>query len=310
MVIVMPMGPLIYFYVCSCLDASFRTDRKKRLHFLPVLIDLAPALIALVFFAGASLGWLIPNPEPWGIFIDEFNKYADIPRWLSMTIYVGLTAKKLHSYRLVQQGLLKGPDTPMYTWLRQFTNALLVFVGIWFLYMVPYVLPAYSNRLIDRVGWYPVYIPLAILIYWLGIKGYLVSQAAASLERKKRMGAVLPSELVDKTIASLKQAMDQEKRYLDPALNISTLAQHTGYPAKTLSIVLNQYIGKSFSEYLNEYRVSEFKQRIMEPGHGHLTITGIAFECGFNSQASFQRIFKQTTGMSPSEFRNKRAAID
>lgn len=64
-------------------------------------------------------------------------------------------------------------------------------------------------------------------------------------------------------------------------------------------------MGKSFNEFVNEYRVNAFKQEAMQPKMSHLTIAGIAFECGFNSQATFQRTFKQITGMSPSEFKSR-----
>jgi AraC-like DNA-binding protein len=54
---------------------------------------------------------------------------------------------------------------------------------------------------------------------------------------------------------------------------------------------------------VNEYRVAMFKEKILLPEMNHLTIAGIAVDCGFNSQATFQRTFKEITGKSPSEFR-------
>jgi AraC-like DNA-binding protein len=53
---------------------------------------------------------------------------------------------------------------------------------------------------------------------------------------------------------------------------------------------------------VNAYRIEEVKERLLAPGHQHLTITGIALGCGFNSQATFQRAFKNSTGVSPKEF--------
>ena len=48
-----------------------------------------------------------------------------------------------------------------------------------------------------------------------------------------------------------------------------------------------------------------FKQKVKQPELGNLTFAGIASECGFNSQATFQRAFKHVTGLSPSEFKNQ-----
>jgi AraC-like DNA-binding protein len=61
-------------------------------------------------------------------------------------------------------------------------------------------------------------------------------------------------------------------------------------------------VRKNFNEFVNQYRLAAVKKKLLESGNEHLTITGIAFECGFNSQATFQRVFKQTTGVSPTQF--------
>ncbi|MEJ0105739.1 MAG: helix-turn-helix domain-containing protein [Bacteroidota bacterium] len=53
---------------------------------------------------------------------------------------------------------------------------------------------------------------------------------------------------------------------------------------------------------MNEYRVDKVKQRLNDPGSARLSILGIAYECGFNSEASFYRIFKDIAGVSPKEY--------
>jgi len=56
MVIVMPVGPLIFFYVKSSLDPGYTLTRKDRFHFFPVIIDGLPQLTVLVFFIGVNTG--------------------------------------------------------------------------------------------------------------------------------------------------------------------------------------------------------------------------------------------------------------
>jgi AraC-like DNA-binding protein len=305
MVIIMPIGPLIFFYVRSSIDPSFKLGKKECLHFIPTLLDLVPALIAIVFLAGASAGWLVRNPEPWGLAIDTYNIYADIPRFISLVVYVWLTARELRLHKTTRTDTNRPISETTFKWLQQFITLFSIFLVIWFVYLVPYVIPAYSNILLGLVGWYPVYIPLAVLIYWLGIKGYLISHTVALEEKRKTSSGMLPETVVSKTLSSLELAMTRDKYYLDAGLSLADLAAHIGVPSKVLSTVLNQRLQKSFTEYLNELRVDAFKKKIQEPGLEHLTIAGIAFECGFNSQPSFQRVFKQVTGMSPSEFRRQ-----
>jgi AraC-like DNA-binding protein len=157
--------------------------------------------------------------------------------------------------------------------------------------------------MLDTFDWYPVYIPLAILVYWLGIKGYAISQ-----QRSGKKITVINSPLtvttIQETISLLNKAMQKDKLFLNPNLTLALVSENTGIPQKTISAVLNQHLHKSFNEFINEFRVEAFKEKIQQTDMNQFTIAGIAFECGFNSQATFQRTFKQIAGMSPSEFRN------
>jgi AraC-like DNA-binding protein len=96
--------------------------------------------------------------------------------------------------------------------------------------------------------------------------------------------------------------MEKEQLYLDPELNLNHLAAHLDIHPKMLSAVLNQVLQKGFSEYVNAWRVEAVKRMILDPDKQHLTITGIAYDCGFNSQPTFQRAFKAATGQTPSNY--------
>ena len=117
------------------------------------------------------------------------------------------------------------------------------------------------------------------------------------------INSTLSDATIHQSISLLKKAMNDDKLYLNPNLNLALIAEHTGIAQKIISTVLNQHLNKSFNEFVNDYRIEAFKEKILQPEMDNLTIAGIAFECGFNSQATFQRTFKQATGVSPSEFR-------
>jgi AraC-like DNA-binding protein len=303
LVVIMPFGPAIYFYTRSSLDPGFRLTKNRKAHFFPVVIDLVPHLAVVIYLAGLIFHFIKNNPQPWGNFIDTYNVYADIPRWMSVTIYLWLSAKYLFGAKVKSNGSLN-EQSNNYKWLRQFIGVFLVFQVLWLIYLVPYVIPRYSNALLDSVDWYPIYIPLAIMIYWLGIKGYLVSQQqTASPKKTPNNLSALGADTVEKALVLLKKTMEEDRLFLNPDLNLSLLSHQTGIPQKTISAVLNQHEHKSFNEFINEYRIAAFKERILNPDNNHLTIAGIALECGFNSQATFQRTFKELTMISPSEFR-------
>jgi AraC-like DNA-binding protein len=294
MIIIMPMGPLIYFYVRSFIDPAFAFKKKYRIHFYPVLIDLVPYLTALFYVIGLIFKFLPKNDAPWGHFIDQYDVYSDIPRWLSISIYLWVANK-----------YLKTLSTPI-PWIKQFLRIFTIFQVIWLCYLIPYVIPRYSGKLLDFFDWYPVYIPMSILIYWLGIKGYLVSQAQNENHRNRK-SYILDKQLSESLVNRLKKVMEEEKLWMDPSLNLSILSTHTGIPAKTISAVLNQHLNKSFNEFINSYRIAAIKSRLLSPTNKNLTIAGLAYECGFNSQPTFQRAFKSIQGESPSEFLLKNA---
>ncbi len=303
LVVIMPLGPLLYFYIQSSLDSNFKVTKKLRTHFYPVIIDLIPQLAAIVFVLGVITGILKNHPQPWGNFIDTYNVYADIPRWMSVSFYVWMSLKYLSAFKQKHNSVLNG-QTNNFKWLQQFIRVFAAFQVIWFLYLVPYVIPRYTDVMLNTFDWYPLYIPLAIIIYWLGIKGYIVSQTENGLIKKAQaVNLNFSAEVIIQTIASLKKSMSDDKLFLNPNLNLSILSQQTSIPQKTISFVLNQNLNKSFSEFVNEYRIEAFKEKLLQPETDNLTIAGIALECGFSSQATFQRIFKQSTGISPSEFR-------
>lgn len=186
LIVVMPVGPLIYFYVRATLHPEFTVGRKEKRHFYTALIDIVPQLTAIIFIGGVLTHVFAPNAQPWGIFIDNYNVYSDIPRWLSVSVYVYMSSK-----------LLSVHPSGEFKWLRQMLIAFMIFQVIWLLYLIPYVIPKYTGFMLDTFNWYPVYVPLAILVYWLGIKGYIVSQTESA--RAKKTVAMDP-ELVDKTI--------------------------------------------------------------------------------------------------------------
>jgi AraC-like DNA-binding protein len=103
--------------------------------------------------------------------------------------------------------------------------------------------------------------------------------------------------------------MKKEKPYLNKNLTIGELAEAIKVPTYQLSQLINGHIGQSFFELINSYRVKEVKKRFFEPKYANLTLLGIAMECGFNSKASFNRIFKQITNQTPSDYiKTKNAA--
>lgn len=292
MVIIMPLGPLVYLYVLSLVQPGRVITPQTKLHFLPVVIDLLPKIAALVFYIA---GWV---QHPLGtrtdfIALDNlYNKYADIPRWISITVYIIFSIRFLQKHSFTHTSA--GEKTRQ--WIRTFTTLFLTFQIIWFFYLIPYILPSSSDVLLKTVDWFPLYIPMTILVYWVGIQGYLYSY---KLPQPKKN---IDTTWVDDGWQQLLQSMENDQLYLDPTLNLEKLAAHTGLSARQISALLNQHQSINFNAFINQYRVDALKRRLTAPDAGQFTLAALALQCGFNSSATFQRIFKQYTGMAPSAF--------
>lgn len=125
-------------------------------------------------------------------------------------------------------------------------------------------------------------------------------------ETMEENGKYARSGLKKKDIAQIRQAvlqyMDEKKPYLDRELTINDVAADLGIPRHFITEVINQHMGKNFYYLINEYRVEEVKRRLTDPKYKHFTILAIAYDAGFNSKSAFNTIFKDMTGMTPSQY--------
>lgn len=291
MVVIMPIGPLIWFYVRSLTEPAFELGKKQRLHFLTAIIDLLPKIAALVLYGALWLGASVGTRDDYRVLDDLYNRYADIPRWLSVSFYIGLSV-----WYLKMRSVSQPAGKKIRQWLVLFTRLFAAFQLIWLVYLIPYVIPAYTQELLKAVDWFPIYIPMTILVYWLGIQGYLTSLKLTIPKKAVQTG------WVDSAWQRLSTSMEQDRLYLDPELNLEKVAGHTGLTTRQISALLNQHRSTSFTAFVNHYRIEEFKARLTGDNASQFTMIGLAMKCGFNSPATFQRIFKQYTGMAPSVF--------
>ncbi len=100
--------------------------------------------------------------------------------------------------------------------------------------------------------------------------------------------------------------LTSEKVYREAGFNRASFAKKLGVREHVLSRIINLYFNKSFSELANEYRISEAKELLKNES---LSVTEISYDVGFSSITSFNRVFKEMTNISPSEFRLSSANI-
>ncbi len=109
-------------------------------------------------------------------------------------------------------------------------------------------------------------------------------------------------EIAEAAIKAIINLMEREKPYLHPDLNLSELANQAGLTRGQLSEIINSGFQMNFNDFVNSYRVNAFKGMLKEGKHEQLSLLGIAYECGFNSKATFNRVFKKLTNFSPTQY--------
>lgn len=100
----------------------------------------------------------------------------------------------------------------------------------------------------------------------------------------------------------LEYEMKYHKPYKNPELKIADLAQSIHSTPHVLSYIFNQYLKKNYYDYINDYRVEEFKELVVREEYSKYTLNALAEACGFSSRASFFRYFKKSTGITPNEY--------
>jgi AraC-like DNA-binding protein len=123
-----------------------------------------------------------------------------------------------------------------------------------------------------------------------------------SSEDKKYAKSLLTSEESKRILKRLQDYMASEQPYLQNQLTIKELADSLKISPKYLSQVINEQLGLNFFNFINQYRVEEVKKRLTDKKYEHLSMLGIALDCGFNSKSSFNSVFKSQTGLTPSGY--------
>jgi AraC-like DNA-binding protein len=156
---------------------------------------------------------------------------------------------------------------------------------------------------------------ISILIYSIGYKGLkqpeIFLSPPALQEEQLRSEKYSRSGLSDESAEDVKQKlialMSSEKLYLDNDLSLQKLADRMKISSHNLSEVINSRLNQSYYDFINGYRVEEFKRRIADPANTAFNLISIAYDSGFKSKGTFNSIFKKFTGLTPSEYKIKQS---
>ena len=323
------VAPFYWFYLRRTLDVEARVTRRDWWHFLP----------ALVVFGTLLPSYLYWPTESKIAYYEALADRAELPVSGSLLFFTAFGALQSLAYLVFswrRLGRAKrtvdsyAADAAAERGLRTMRRIALVYGVYVVLHLAIFVLVAF-------IGFYH----LAADTLWLvAAVSFVSAHAVAAIGRPDSVAtiwweaeanavqakkeepelAIVPeppakpkyerSKLSDARVEEIQErleaAMEEEHLYRDGALTLRKVALRLELKPHHVSQVLNRALGKTFFDFVNDYRIEEAKRRLAEPGRA--TILEIALESGFNHKSTFNEAFRARTGTTPSAWRRENVA--
>ncbi|MEM1135126.1 MAG: AraC family transcriptional regulator [Bacteroidota bacterium] len=184
-------------------------------------------------------------------------------------------------------------------WKASYLKAL--FLGLIIIISLRFLLPIIFHNAENYIR----YFHALLGVFFLLLSSFYIKAPIKNLDEQE--AAIQRAEALnyeEELKRKLKNAMLKEKVFLDPDLTLDSLGNRLDMKSTELSNFINNNLGKNFNDFINGYRVEEVKRLMENPSTDpQATIMELAYKAGFNSKASFNRIFKQFTQMTPSQYR-------
>ena len=291
-------GPLVYLYFKSSL-ANYTVTKKDGLHFLPFFL----------FFLYCSQLYFRSTAEKEAMMAGEITFRSLFFIYFSSNYTLALKGVSLFAYGILTWKTLY-PKAKVLVGVRSWFR--LAF-GVYVFYTVNFVTfhILEKTNLVGACSDYGIASAMSVFIYlfsWFGFvrpkvfDGYTVNEALRPAVFQKYKSSVLSESLEQELGIKLEGLMRSERLYRDEQVRLDTLAEKLGVSRNSVSQVINK-TGMNFFEYINSWRIEEAKKLLSETSKQELNIIEIAYEVGFNNKVSFNKFFKKSTGLTPSEFR-------
>ncbi len=299
-------GPLIYLYTLSLTNSSKKWSNNHYVHFIPYLANL---VILAPFFLGSSEDKI----QVLDYFTAAITNGTDHYYYYNFILRIAISIIGL-SYSIASINLVKTYTDNLLNeysdiqkikldWLRLLLFYYL-FLSIIFI-VISFLIFGDRYLQLDYNVYY--FILVFVLIYALSYKALSHPQivALSLVDKKDHITPKSTTKLKPSSNKShfINRYMEESKPFLNGELTASMLADDLHISRHQLSEVLNEEIGNNFYDFINLYRIEEFKSRVQLPENDHLTLLAIALDSGFNSKTSFNTVFKKSTGKTPSQFR-------
>ncbi|AUC17118.1 AraC family transcriptional regulator [Tenacibaculum sp. SZ-18] len=306
MPIALALGPLIYFYVKSITQSNFKFKRRDILHFT-LAICLVFFRVFIYIYDSLQPGFNDKQNGVLKIALDE-NIVQPVLVFLDfsvMLLYLAFTFQLFYNYRTKIKEYFSNTYKLELNWVLSF---LIVFTSLFLYSSIQTVINVAFIELSYTQQWW-LNLFMAIITIYIGVRGYFTDTGklnnlsfSFTPNEIKTVQKETNQNISEDEVQLISEFMKTEKPYLNSELNLSDLASELEMHRNELSQIINKGFQKNFNDFINEFRVNAFKKELENGAHKQLSLLGIAMDCGFNSKATFNRVFKKITNTSPTEF--------
>ncbi len=298
-------GALIYFYTKAQTQSNYKFSRKDWIHFLPVIIQISCSVFVRlqnIYWDGTkeSLSWL----GYYGYVVWMNNSTIYIVASILIIVYAYKSQKLLNSVNEKYE-----INTTKLAWIKRIIKSFLVYFSlVLFVLLVDLVIYKSVNDgsyfYFTRFYYYPFFIGIAIITYWIGLEGFS-RRNDPELTIKTIINPDDLERLKDIS-RKLENAMENDKLFKDQELSLNSIAEQLNIKPYLISRSLSEVYNKRFNDFVNEYRVKEVQSLLQNSNNSKYTLLSIAMDAGFNSKSSFNRAVKKQLGILPSELKIKK----
>lgn len=300
-------GPVLYLYLSSLAVENFKLKPVLLLHVIPfVLISIHRSLVNVVPITSSAD--LSENPH----YI--YNKIYYSLFILSLLVYWFLSLKLVVNHR-------KNIPFNFSNYTQKNTLNWSVFVlSLFLVFFIADFSLFYITRVLQIEIQAISLLPLNLTVFTFIMILFGINQTVIYPKKTNRDSDMKFEEdsVLNKTDRKLLDDRQKEilsetiftylksqKPYMNPDYSLQMMADDLHISREKLSYLINTGQQKNFYKFINEFRIEEVKEKLQDPRFNHFTVLGIGLECGFNSKSSFNRIFKEETGLTPSEFKKQ-----
>jgi len=296
-------GFLLLFYVKSLLHVNFKIRKKELLLMTPFILAIIYNLVRMVY-----VGTYVPKEDKMSyLYVQEEFLYLEGLAIFFTILYYHFSFTEVLRYQRKIKRSFSSLERRNLLWLRLFIIAALIGGYVWMGY---YLIELFIYpKFLSFSFYHPLWIYCTLVLVFIGYSNLAQSDLATTLEeirkytRAKYKTSKLDKQDIDNITPQLKQLMAQEKIYRKPDLTITDLSKKLELPGHYISQAINQGLNTNFYDFINNYRVMEMKEKIVNSSYSNLTISAMAFDVGFNSKNSFNKAFKKFTDQTPTEYR-------